>query len=219
MGPKQGEPPRRAGLTRTVVLDAAVGLVDREGAEALSMRRLGATLGVEAMALYHWVPNREALLDGIGEVLMAGVEGAPGDRAGCRDACRAFARSLRAVALAHPQSFRLVGLRPLRTAVALAPVERLLAALVADGASPVAALAAYRSVASFARGYALAEVIGFTVDAATPAGRAPLRALPAAEFPVLGGRVDELAGLGPDAGFTTGLDALLDGLAPLLAGD
>ena len=50
-------------LTRDEVVDAALRLVDEEGLEALTMRRLGAALGVEAMALYRHVPNKEALLD------------------------------------------------------------------------------------------------------------------------------------------------------------
>ena len=60
----QGE---RAGLSRELVLDAAVGLVDRHGLDGLSMRKLGATLGVEAMTLYHYFPNKAALIDGLVE--------------------------------------------------------------------------------------------------------------------------------------------------------
>ena len=60
----QGE---RAGLSRGLVLDAAVALVDSDGLDRLSMRRLGAALGVEAMTLYHYVPNKAALLDGLVE--------------------------------------------------------------------------------------------------------------------------------------------------------
>ena len=52
----------RAGLSRAQVLDAALDLVDRDGVAALSMRRLGAELGVEAMTLYHYLPNKDACL-------------------------------------------------------------------------------------------------------------------------------------------------------------
>jgi AcrR family transcriptional regulator len=54
---------RKHNLTREKVVDAALGIVDSEGLGALTMRRLGAALGVEAMALYRHVPNKEALLD------------------------------------------------------------------------------------------------------------------------------------------------------------
>jgi AcrR family transcriptional regulator len=56
-------PRKRSPLTREQVVDTALRIVDEEGLEALSMRRLGAALGVEAMALYRHVPNKEALLD------------------------------------------------------------------------------------------------------------------------------------------------------------
>ncbi|QEC48267.1 TetR family transcriptional regulator [Baekduia soli] len=126
---------RRDGLTRERILHAALALVEREGAEALTMRRLGDELGVEAMSLYHHVPNREAVLDGLGELLMTRIE-IPEPGSDWSDACRAFAAQLRALTLDHPQAFRLIGLRPLASPAALAPVERLLQCLVAAGAGP-----------------------------------------------------------------------------------
>lgn len=54
---------RKHNLTREQVVDAALEIVDGEGLDALTMRRLGAALGVEAMALYRHVPNKETLLD------------------------------------------------------------------------------------------------------------------------------------------------------------
>ncbi|QEC48199.1 TetR family transcriptional regulator [Baekduia soli] len=201
---------RRAGLTRERILRAALALVEREGAEALTMRRLGDELGVEAMSLYNHVPNREAVLDGLGELLMARIE-IPEPGSDWTDACRAFAGQLRTLTLHHPQAFRLIGLRPLASPAALRPVERLLQCLVSAGSTPAAALGVYRSVASYARGYALAEVTGFTVDASTAAARRPLRALAAEEFPVLRRSVKELSALTPDQAFASGLEALLAG--------
>ena len=55
--------PNRPALTRDAVLEAAVGLADRDGLAALSMRSLARHLGVEAMSLYHHVAGKEALLD------------------------------------------------------------------------------------------------------------------------------------------------------------
>ena len=81
----------------------------------------------------------------------------------------------------------------------LRPVERLLDAPSAAGFAAQEALAVYRAVASYARGYALAEATGFTVDAAHAAGRQRLRALSPGAFPILAGRADELARLDPDA--------------------
>ncbi|UTI63036.1 TetR/AcrR family transcriptional regulator C-terminal domain-containing protein [Paraconexibacter antarcticus] len=209
--PTDGPTTRRAGLSRERVLDAARTLIERDGAGALTMRRLGREVGVEAMSLYNHVSNRDAVLDGLGEFLMSEVDAEPG--ADWRESCRDFAAQLRAIALTHPATFSLVGLRPLRSAAALAPVERLLQNLVAAGAAPDQALAMYRTLASFARGYAMAEVTGFTVDASTPSGRRPLRALPRADFPILRERLKELEPLRSDAAFTAGLDAMLDGFA------
>src|ERR1700722_16740255 len=70
----QGE---RAGLSRELVLGAAVGLVDRDGLDGLSMRKLGAALGVEAMTLYHYLPNKASLLDGLVEWVLEHTATAP----------------------------------------------------------------------------------------------------------------------------------------------
>jgi hypothetical protein len=85
--------------------------------------------------------------------------------------------------------------------------------LVGDGFSPARALAAYRAVVSYARGYALAEATGFTVDATHPSGRGRLAALPPDEFPVLAGHAHELSTLDADHAYALGLDAILRGLA------
>ena len=64
-----GSTPQRP-LNRDVILDGAVALIEREGPDALSMRRLGATLGVEAMAIYHHFDSRDELLAAIGDRLL-----------------------------------------------------------------------------------------------------------------------------------------------------
>jgi TetR/AcrR family tetracycline transcriptional repressor len=56
---------RTAPLTRDELFEAALRLVDEEGLEALTMRRIGDEVGVEAASLYHHVPNKEALIDGV----------------------------------------------------------------------------------------------------------------------------------------------------------
>src|ERR671916_1636487 len=65
---------KRRPLSRRRILETAVRFVDREGLEALSMRKLGSELGVEAMSLYNHVPNKSALLDGMVEVLLGELE-------------------------------------------------------------------------------------------------------------------------------------------------
>jgi AcrR family transcriptional regulator len=68
----------RNALSRERVLDAAVALVDEHGVKALTMRRLAADLGVEAMSLYYHLPDKEALLDGVAETVVAAVLAATG---------------------------------------------------------------------------------------------------------------------------------------------
>lgn len=212
MAESDDRPTRGGPLNRVAVLDAAIALVERDGVGALTMRRLGAELGVEAMSLYHHVPNRDAVLTGMAERLMSQLQPAP-PGAGWQDAAEWFARQLRVVATSSPQTFALTAMRPLQATGALEPVEALLAALVRAGATPATALVAYRALASYARGYALAEVAGFTIDPVSAAGDDTLGGLDAEAFPILGGRRDELGDVESDRAFDVGLQALLDGLA------
>ncbi|HEX3979117.1 MAG TPA: TetR/AcrR family transcriptional regulator [Solirubrobacteraceae bacterium] len=202
---------RRTPLSRRSIVTSAITLIEREGPDALSMRRLGRRLGVEAMALYHHFTSRDELIVAIADDLLAPLDDLrPTDD--WSEACRRFATALRNVAVEHPATFRLVGLQPFDSPSALRPVERLLQVLVRAGFPPARALAIYRSVVSYARGYALAEATGFTVDATRPAGRSRLATLSPGEFPVLSGRAEELTALEADDAYTLGLDAMLRGL-------
>ena len=135
MSPPKRTRAERAGLSREQVLDAALDLVDRDGADALSMRRLGAELGVEAMTLYHYLPSKDALLDGIVERVMAqaetGLADGPWDQA-----LTSYARSLRATLLRHPGAALLVATRPAVTPETLRTAERGLT-LLCDAGFPV----------------------------------------------------------------------------------
>jgi len=101
---------RRATLTRDQVLEAAVGLADRNGIESVSMRRLGLELGIEAMSLYTHVRNKEDLLDGMVEAVVRQIP-APSERSGWRAALRRTILSARAVMLRHPWASRVIETR------------------------------------------------------------------------------------------------------------
>lgn len=204
--------PSSTPLNRDRILDTAMRLIEHEGAGALSMRRLGSRLGVEAMAIYHHFTSRDELLGAIGDRLLQPLHDLELAE-DWRQACRQFATALRNVAVARPATFQLLGLQPLDSLASLRPVEGLLAILVGEGFDPANALAIYRAIVSYARGYALAEATGFTVDAASTAGRRRLAALSADEFPILAGRAAELAQLDATGAYNLGLDALLAGLA------
>lgn len=201
----------RPQLNRELILDSAIELIEQQGPRALSMRRLGSRLNVEGMALYHHFASRDELLGAIGDRLLEPLcDLELGDD--WRQACRRFATALRDIAVARPATFQLLGLQPLDTPRSLQPVERLLRVLVAAGFSATHALAIYRATVSYARGYALAEATGFTVDASRPAGRERLESLPPYEFPILAGRVRDLAKLDARTAYELGLSALLAGL-------
>ncbi|MGH2890669.1 MAG: TetR/AcrR family transcriptional regulator [Solirubrobacteraceae bacterium] len=215
--PSRSRRRQRHPLSRELILVRAVALIEEEGPHALSMRRLGSALGVEAMAIYHHFEGREELLRAIGDRLLEPLHDLELG-ADWRAACRRFATALRDLAVGHPATFQLLGLQPFDSASALRSVERLLTVLVDRGFSPGYALAIYRATVSYARGYALAEATGFTVDAELPAGRGRLAGLPAGEFPVLAGRAPELGELDADAAYELGLNALLSGLPDPCAG-
>jgi AcrR family transcriptional regulator len=153
----------RSGLSRQAVLSAGLTLLDREGAKALSMRKLGVELGVEAMSLYHYVRDREDLLEGLTQLMIEGELPVPRLDDPWDDALRGFIVGLRRTALRHPAAFELVGFRPLRSAAALAPISALLLCLQHGDLTPQEAVDAYRVGAAYARGFALTELVGFTL--------------------------------------------------------
>src|SRR3954462_8886461 len=106
----------RRPLTRQRIVRAALRVLDRDGVEGLSMRKLGASLGVEGMALYRHVGNKERLLEGVTELLLEDLDVRSGDSASWIDAWHAIARSYRRLARGHPGAFRLLALSPLTTA-------------------------------------------------------------------------------------------------------
>ncbi|HEX5469053.1 MAG TPA: TetR/AcrR family transcriptional regulator C-terminal domain-containing protein [Gaiellaceae bacterium] len=203
-------PTTRVRLTRRRILEAALSLVDREGSEALTMRRLGREVGVEAMSLYNHVAGRAELLDGLSEVMVTGIEAGAEAAKSWDDALRQFMRGIRAVALAHPAAFQLVGMRPLNTRAAMPPVERLLGALRAGGFDADSASSAYRLAVSYARGFALAEIGGFTLDAPGERLRAP--DLSAEEFPRIVELAPSLSRFDHEAAFEFGVEAIVAGL-------
>src|SRR4030065_2158494 len=102
MSPGSDSTRRRKPLTRHRVLRAGVALADRHGVDPLTMRRLGGRLGVEAMALYKHVANKDEILDGIAELVVGEIEiPAPGSE--WRTAMRQGAISARRGVTAHPR--------------------------------------------------------------------------------------------------------------------
>lgn len=167
-------PSERRPLDRQRIVLAAVSYIDVNGLAALSMRKLGAVLGVEAMALYQHVSGREDLLDAVvGQIIDEMYDDddvLPEPTHGWQDFLQRIAHGVRRIALAHPLAFPLVASRPpeapwLRPPLrSLAWVESFLAALVDEGFDDEAAVAAYRAFTSFLLGHLLLEVSAHGAD-------------------------------------------------------
>ena len=172
----EGAPPpsRRVPLDRDRILSTAVRFIDEHSLRDLTMRRLGGTLGVEAMSLYRYVPGREELLDGIVEMILTEMHDDPdvlvSPEDGWQDFLQRIAHGVRRVALGHPGAFPLVASRPpeapwLRPPLrSLRWVERFLDGLLSEGFSDQAAIAAYRAFTSFLLGHLLLEVSSHGAD-------------------------------------------------------
>ena len=102
---------RRTPLSRERVLAAAVDLADREGIEALSMRRLGQELGVEAMSLYNHVGGKEDLLDGMVDIAVGEVDLDASDADDWKGAARSRILAARRVMLRHPWASAVIASR------------------------------------------------------------------------------------------------------------
>jgi len=209
---------RRPRLTREAVLDAALRLVDAEGLDALTMRRLGQILDRDPMALYRYASNRAALLDGVSELAIQELAIEPEDT-DWQAQLRKIAHSFRHLALAHPHVVPLLVTRPLSTPLGLRPLgtlrplEQILGLLIRAGFHPENALHIYRAYYGYLYGHILNELQEYIVDPEENEGllRLGLHRLPAKEFP-------QLRSLGPVLADYDGAEELDQGLTILLTG-
>lgn len=156
--PKAGEEP----LTRGRILETALSLVDVDGIEALSMRRLAKELGVDPMAIYHHLPNKRALLSTLIEEVFSEMQVMESEETGgWRERVRAWARAFRDVAGAHPKLVPHLASYPEAASKAtLESTEELYAAFEAAGMSPKQIVGAVGVVVDYLNGFALAEASG-----------------------------------------------------------
>ena len=199
----------RLPLTRERVLRAAIDLADREGIEAVSMRRLGAELGVEAMSLYNHVPNKAAVLDGIVEIVINDID-FPQDITDWKACIREMAVSYRKAATAHPNMVALVATRPFNTVASLRPVEVGFEIFKEAGFGPEESLHAFRTLAGFVTGYTLAET-GTFFGEAEGEGQLTIDDL-GTEFPRLREVGPFMSSTDHDAEFDFAIDVLITGL-------
>ncbi|HET6988009.1 MAG TPA: TetR/AcrR family transcriptional regulator C-terminal domain-containing protein [Kribbella sp.] len=220
-GKRSGRP--RAGeerLSREAILTAALRVVDDEGIDALTMRRLAATLEVNPMSLYHHLPNKAAVLAGLAELVFAGLEYPdPGDAvpwdAQLMDAAWAYRNALRA----HPNlALQVLSDTSAVSDVVVVTMEPFYCALDRAGLSPRQVFESANTLIDFIHGFSLGEasVRADTFELA-PDLLSRVEGLPAGKAPTL---VRIVGQLGPeglaydfDSGFESGLSTLTAGIA------
>ena len=207
-GPAVRSTPRPR-LNTERVLAAAVALADREGPEALTVRRLADDLQVHATSLYNHVPSKEAILDGVVERLLAEAD-LPADVETWQSWIRAMAAALRGLARAHPGAFYVLTRRAADNPAAFRFSELGVAAFERGGFSLLKAVQAVQAVSLAVLGLALNECPP-PVDWVEPT---PAQ-LEADGYPHLARAAVELesVGLDQDGHWDTLVEALITGLA------
>ena len=207
-------------LSTERVVKAALQLIDRQGLDALTMRRLAQQLGCEAMTLYRYAENRAALLDGVVGLVLAELVVPEDETAHWQEQLRRIAHSFRELALDHPHVVPLLATRPLatplglRSTATLRPLEHMLRALTTAGFSPTEALHVYRVFFNFLSGHVLAELQEQTSP--TEEGHhlleLTLHRLPAGQYPLLKTLAPDLAGYDGARELDQALDIIFAGL-------
>jgi AcrR family transcriptional regulator len=210
-------PEDRQPLSRDRVLRAAIRVADRGGVEAITMRRVAQELGVEAMSLYHHVANKDAILDGVVDMVFAAIDLPPVDLDDWRDAIRARASSARAALSQHRWALGLMDSRRDPGPATLRHHDAVLGVLSEAGFTLPMAAHAVSIIDSYVGGFVLQEAnlpVKTPEDLEEVAGGI-LERLPADELPHLTAMIVDHAlqpGYDHRSEFGYGLDLILDAL-------
>ncbi|GAB2693427.1 TetR/AcrR family transcriptional regulator C-terminal domain-containing protein [Nocardia thraciensis] len=199
------------------MLEAAVRVAERGGVEAITMRRVAQELGVEAMSLYHHVPNKDAILDGVVDVVFAAIALPEAGHGDWRATIRGRAHSAREVLSRHRWALGLVDSRRSPGPATLRHHDAVLGTLRKAGFTLPMAAHAVSLIDSYIGGYVLQEA---NLPMATPAdveevAGALLEELPPDRFPHLREMIVDHAlrpGYDHTSEFDYGLDLILDAL-------
>jgi AcrR family transcriptional regulator len=206
----------RGALSRERIARSALELLDREGVEALTMRRLAAELGVGTMTLYGYFRTKEELIDAAVDAVI--------EEAGVRirgrtwrDQLANLMRDVRRELARHPAGVRIRLSRPLISPGALRVTEAGMRVLESAGFDKRQAARAYESLLVYTLGFAT-FCSPESAEAVKRQARAALAVLPPEEYPAVTGAGRELTEtLFGDAQFEFGLERLLDGLEAVLS--
>ena len=218
---EQGQGTSDTKLSKQRVVLEAVGLADGEGVDGLSMRRLAAVLGAGAMSLYHYVANKEELLDAMIDIVFEEIA-LPTDATDWQSAMRQRAISTRQVLARHPWAIGLLESRTSPGPANLRHHEAVTACLRRAGFSVLMATHANWLLDSYVYGFALQES-SLPFDTADEFADTTedvfLPQLPPDQFPYLNESAAALvaAGYDPADEFIFGLDLVLAALEPLRA--
>jgi AcrR family transcriptional regulator len=210
-------------VSRSVILQSALRIVDRDGVNGLSMRRLSDEVGRDPTVIYRHVPNKAALLDGLAEIVLGQlqVDTADPDWMG---QLRTVAHDFRRLALAHSNVVPLLVTRPLATPLGrrppgmLRPLEDVLALLTSVGFAGADALHIYRVLFGYLHGHILTELqeVIERPEETDDVLRLGLHRLTVTEFPQVRALASALANYDGAAELDRGLDLLLFGLTATL---
>lgn len=208
---------RRVGLTRERVVVAAVALIDRDGIDAFSIRRLAAELDVDPMSIYNHVANKDDLLDGAIEHVMAELSLAPPPGLSWQDQVRTSAAAFRAVAVVHPHVAVLMLTRRVLSAVPLRVMREAVAPALALGLPIGEAVDVVRTFTAFLTGSILRELGAGLSLAVEDEAAAAQRVADIEADPVLAGAAAAIAEIDHEALFRYGLDLFIAGLEARVA--
>lgn len=211
--------PRRA-LSEGDILAAAMGLLDRGGAGALSMRAVAGAVGVAPNALYTYFPTKTALLHALTDALLGQVHDRPlrDPTRPWRDRLTRYALDVRATLLAHPGSAPLLLSSPLDGPHALAAGELLLDVLDTAGLAGDDAARASYLLMTYVLGTVAFDVAELAPnadpldDTARTAARRSVLIIPSERYPRTSAHADIVAAYTSTEQYLWGLDRLLDGL-------
>lgn len=219
----RGEDEEGSRITRAAILASALEIIDRDGVEGLSMRRLGEAVGRDPMVLYRHVPNKAAVLDGVVEMVFEQLS-LDTARQGWAAALRDLAHDFRDLACEHPNVVPLLVTRPIATPLGMRPqgmlrqLEDVLALLIGAGFSGVDAVFVYRALFGFLYGHVLTELqeVLERPEETDDVLRLGLHRLRISEFPRLRSLAPTWAAYDGLIELDRGLDVLLSGLSTRL---
>ncbi|NBM19870.1 TetR family transcriptional regulator [Streptomyces sp. GC420] len=198
-------------MSRERIAHAALRIIDEEGPDSLSMRRIAALLDVQAMSLYNHVRGKADVLALVTDAVAADMalpERLEGDWA---DGVREIARAFRKAALAHPRACELVLTRQLGSPAALRAVDMVLGLLLEAGFDEDVAVHALRLFTAYATGALLGEARA-AGEYHGASGDGDVRQLAGCGLPAVSRVAPRLADVDHEAEYAFGLERLIDSL-------